>query len=164
MIMQSLADRFRDTMRRTASGVVVLTTDGEAGRAGVTVSTFCSLSMEPPSVVACVHRDNRALETLLKNEVFVANVLADNQEFIAKAFAGLIPELSEDRFASGEWQDLATGAPALRNALAAFDCKVASIFEFGTHRILVGEVFEISDCNGDPLVFADRNFRKLESA
>ena len=62
-----LADRFRETMRRTASGVAVLTTDGEAGRAGITVSTLCSLSMEPPSVIACVHRDNRALETIIKN-------------------------------------------------------------------------------------------------
>lgn len=99
-----IADRFRETMRRTASGVAILTTDGAAGRAGITVSTLCSLSMEPPSVVACVHRDNRALETIMCNGVFAANVLADDQESVAKAFAGMIPELREDRFASGRWQ------------------------------------------------------------
>lgn len=159
-----LADRFRDTMRRTASGVAILTTDGAAGRAGITVSTFCSLSMEPPSVIACVHRDNRALETLLTNGTFVANVLADDQEIVAKAFAGMIPEMRENRFASGSWQSLTTGAPALQGALANFDCRVASTMEFGTHRILVGEVAEVIAGDGDPLLFVDRNFRRLVAA
>jgi len=161
---QSIADRFRETMRRTASGVAILTTDGAAGRAGITVSTLCSLSMEPPSVVACVHRDNRALETMMANGVFVANVLADDQENVAKAFAGLIPELREDRFASGHWQQLETGAPALHGALAAFDCKTASTFDFGTHRIIVGEVVDVVGSDGNPLLFADRNFRRLLAA
>jgi flavin reductase (DIM6/NTAB) family NADH-FMN oxidoreductase RutF len=161
---QPLADRFRETMRRTASGVAILTTDGAAGRAGVTVSTFCSLSMEPPSVIACVHRDSRALDMLLKNGVFVANVLADHQEIVAKAFAGQIPELRDDRFASGEWAGLVTGAPALRGALAAFDCRAASTHDFGTHRILIGEVVDIAGGDGDPLLFADRNFRRLLAA
>jgi len=39
------ADRFRDAMSTTASGVTVVTTDGEAGRMGVTVSSLCSLSL-----------------------------------------------------------------------------------------------------------------------
>lgn len=161
---QGIADRFRETMRRTASGVAILTTDGAAGRAGITVSTLCSLSMEPPSVVACVHRDNRALETIMRNGVFAANVLSDDQEDVAKAFAGMIPEFREDRFASGRWQQLATGAPALHGALAAFDCKTASTFDFGTHRILIGEVVDIVSNEGNPLLFADRNFRRLLAA
>ncbi len=161
---QSIADRFRETMRRTASGVAILTTDGAAGRAGLTVSTLCSLSMEPPSVVACVHRDNRALETMMTNGAFVANVLADDQENVAKAFAGMIPEFRKDRFACGLWQQLATGAPALHGALAAFDCKTASTFDFGTHRIIIGEVVDVVSGDGHPLLFTDRNFRRLLAA
>ena len=160
----ALADRFRETMRRTASGVAILTTDGAAGRAGVTVSTFCSLSMEPPSVITCVHRDSRSLDTILTNGVFAANVLSDEQEIVAKAFAGMIPQLRDDRFASGKWRTAATGAPALLGALANFDCKVASTFDFGTHRIVVGEVVEVIAGLGDPLLFADRNFRRLLAA
>ena len=93
-----IAERFREAMRRTASGVAVLTTDGEAGRAGVTISTLCSLSMEPPSVIACVHQDSSALEALLANRVFAANALTDDQSRVAHAFAGQIPELRDDRF------------------------------------------------------------------
>jgi flavin reductase (DIM6/NTAB) family NADH-FMN oxidoreductase RutF len=163
-MIAALADRFRDSMRRTASSVAILTTDGVQGRAGVTVSTLCSLSMEPPSVIACVHRDNRALDTILGNGVFVANVLADDQEHVAKAFAGMIPELRENRFGNAEWTTVISNAPALQGALASFDCKVASTFDFGTHRIVVGEVIEVVSQESDPLLFIDRNFRRLVAA
>jgi flavin reductase (DIM6/NTAB) family NADH-FMN oxidoreductase RutF len=162
--MSDLAERFRETMRRTASGVAILTSDGTAGRAGVTVSTLCSLSMEPPSVIACVHRDNRALEILLGNGTFVANVLGEDQEHVAKTFAGLVPELRDDRFACGAWRELATGAPALAGALANFDCRIASTHDYGTHRILIGEVVELAGGAGDPLLFVDRTFRRLAAA
>jgi flavin reductase (DIM6/NTAB) family NADH-FMN oxidoreductase RutF len=130
----------------------------------VTISTFCSLSLEPPSVIACVHRDSRALEKIFSNGVFVANVLADDQEVVAKTFAGLNPELREDRFASGRWQTLASGAPVLLGALASFDCRIAKPFDFGTHRIIVGEVIDVAGRGGDPLLFADRSFRRLLAA
>jgi cob(II)yrinic acid a,c-diamide reductase len=159
-----IADRFRDAMRRTASGVAILTTDGPAGRAGVTISTLCSLSMEPLSVIACVHQDASALETVLANGVFAANALTGDQSRVARAFAGQIPELRENRFGAGTWRTLATGAPVLDGALASFDCRIAEAFTFGTHRILVGEVVEVVDRAGGPLVFSDRSFRQLADA
>ena len=159
-----IADRFREAMRRTASGVAILTTDGSAGRAGVTISTLCSLSMEPPSVIACVHQGNRALETVLANGVFAANALSTDQTLVARAFAGQILELRDNRFGAGSWRALATGAPILDGALASFDCRIAEAFRFGTHRILVGEVVEVADRAGGPLVFSDRNFRQLADA
>ena len=134
---------FRQAMGRTASGVTVVTTDGEAGRGGVTVSSLCSLSMEPPSVLFCLNKGSRALETLLGNGVFVANILAHDQHRVADSFAGLIPELREDRFKVAEWDQMQTGAPALHGALCRFDCRIASVFEFGTHHIIAGEVLAV---------------------
>ena len=157
-------DMFRDAMRLTASGVAVVTSDGEAGRAGVTVSSLCSLSMEPPSVVFCVHRDNKGLAQILKNGIFVANVLCDAQERVANSFAGLIPEWRENRFLAGEWSELQTGAPALDGALCNFDCRVAQVFEFGSHRIVTGEVLDVRTQPAQPLVFSDRAFRRLAAA
>jgi flavin reductase (DIM6/NTAB) family NADH-FMN oxidoreductase RutF len=157
-------ETFRDAMRLTASGVAVVTSDGAAGRTGVTVSSLCSLSMEPPSVVFCVHRESRSLATLLKNGVFVANILSEAQERVANSFAGLIPELRDDRFAAGAWTNLTTGAPALDEALCNFDCRVASVFDFGSHRILTGEVIGVRTRAANPLVFSDRAFRRLAAA
>jgi flavin reductase (DIM6/NTAB) family NADH-FMN oxidoreductase RutF len=120
--------------------------------------------MQPPSVIACVHQDNRALEIVLANGIFAANALSADQTQVARAFAGQIAELRENRFGAGAWRTLATGAPVLEGALASFDCRIAEAFAFGTHRILVGEVIAVADRDGGPLVFSDRNFHQLAVA
>lgn len=165
MASGSLADRFRDGMCRAATSVAVLTTDGGGGRAGVTVSTLCSLSLEPPSVIACVHKESQAMAAMLANGVFAANVLADDQRHIAEIFAGKVEAYRDDRFACAEWSVLGSGCLALKGALSTFDCRTASTFEFGSHAILVGEVAEvvIRKARATPLIYADRGFRKLEA-
>ncbi|QIB34990.1 flavin reductase family protein [Ancylobacter pratisalsi] len=155
---------FRQAMGRTASGVTVVTSDGEHGRVGVTVSSLCSLSMEPPSVLFCLHRGSRSLPVLLGNGVFAANILAQGQQRVADSFAGLIPELRDDRFAAGTWDHLHTGAPLLQGALCRFDCRIASVFEFGTHSIIAGEVMALETHGIDPLVYSDRSYRRLHAA
>lgn len=159
------ADRFKAAMRRTASGVAVVTTDGNAGRAGLTVSSLCSLSMEPPSVVFCVHRASGALERLLANGIFAANILAHGQAHVADAFAGLVPELRHDRFAAATWGRLESTAPVLDGALCSFDCRIAGVFDFGTHHIVAGEVVALSTAaDAAPLIFSDHAYRRLAAA
>jgi flavin reductase (DIM6/NTAB) family NADH-FMN oxidoreductase RutF len=154
------AAEFRDAMRHVASSVTVLTTDGTDGRAGLTVSSLCSLSMEPPSVLVCVHRESRALPVLLGNGRFVANVLSVGQNAVADGFAGLVPELREDRFASGRWSPL-HDMPALEGAVCNFACAVADVFDFGSHRIIAGRVVGVHATRGEPLLYADRAYRQL---
>lgn len=158
---------FRAAMGRTASGVTVVTTDGAAGRGGVTVSSLCSLSMEPASVLFCLNKGSRLLPVLIENGVFAANILAHGQHRVADCFAGQIPELREDRFAIAEWEALHTGAPVLRGALCRFDCKVAGMFEFGTHHIIAGEVLALDSHESHgahPLVYSNRGYHKIEAA
>ena len=104
------------------------------------------------------------LALLLANGVFVANVLSDGQERVASSFAGLIPELRDNRFLAGEWSELLTGAPALDGALCNFDCRVAGLFDFGSHRIVTGEVLNVRKQAALPLIFCDRTFRRLAAA
>jgi flavin reductase/cob(II)yrinic acid a,c-diamide reductase len=155
------AAAFREAMRLTASGVAVVTSEGEAGRAGLTVSSLCSLSMDPPAVVFCVNRENRGLQVLLDNGVFVANVLSHAQVRVAESFAGLIPELREDRFAAAAWSRHTTGAPLLEGALCNFDCRVETVFDFASHRIIVGVVVGLRTDAAEPLVFSRRSFQRL---
>lgn len=156
--------QFREAMGRTASGVTVITTDGEAGKGGVTVSSLCSLSMEPPSVLFCLNKGSRVLSTLLGNGVFAANILAHHQHRVADSFAGLIAEFRDDRFAVAEWDALHTGSPVLREALCRFDCKIAGVFEFGTHHIIAGEVLALESLDNKPLIYSNRAYHKLEVA
>lgn len=157
------ADDFREAMRLTASGVAVITTAGAAGRAGVTVSTFQSFSMEPPSVLACIHCESRNLETILKNGNFAANVLAADQEDMARIFAGGAPEQRAQAFDGDRWQILTTGAPVLRGALCSFDCRLADVFAFASHRIVIGAVQAVAIAGNEPLLYSDRAYRRLKT-
>lgn len=155
------AERFRDAMRRMASGVSVVTTDGPSGRFGVTVSSMCSLSLEPPSVLACVHQMSPALRAIVENGVFCANVLAADQSRVSDSFAGRVAELKADKFACAEWDTLETGSPILKDALIAFDCRLTKEVEFGSHRILMGTVLDVAARDGLPLIYADRGYRSV---
>jgi len=158
-----LAERVRAAMRRTASGVTVLATDGPGGRSGVTISTLCSLSLEPPSVIACLHRDSRTIAPVVTNGVFSANILAEGQSDIAAVFAGLDPAYQNDRFAIGVWH-VADSVPRLQGAVASFACRLAARHEFGTHVILIGEIYAVAATGRAPLIYADRVFQSLPAA
>jgi flavin reductase (DIM6/NTAB) family NADH-FMN oxidoreductase RutF len=159
----TLAENVRSAMRRTASGVAVLATDGPGGLAGVTISTLCSLSLEPPSVIACVHRDSRAIPPVLANGLFSANILSEGQEHVASAFAGFIPEHKDDRFGAGHWVT-ANGVPRLEGSVASFLCHLADRHAFGTHVILIGRIFDVTASANLPLIYADRSFHNLTPA
>ncbi|HMN74281.1 MAG TPA: flavin reductase family protein [Rhodoblastus sp.] len=155
----TLVDRFRDAMRRTAAGVAVVTTQGPAGRGGITVSSFCSLSLEPPSVLVCIRRNSTTLQRILGNQVFAANVLAQDQSELAAAFASPATP-HERRFALGRWEE-GPGGPTLAGAVAHFDCKLAHVHDYGSHTIVIGEVVEAASHDARPLIYAEQGFHKL---
>ena len=51
------ADTFRAVLGRFASGITIVTARDEAGHDhGMTVSAFCSLSLDPPLVLLCIDK------------------------------------------------------------------------------------------------------------
>lgn len=154
-----LSADFVAAMRRTAAGVAIVTTERGGLRAGSTVSSFGSLSADPPSVLVCLNGESRTLDAIRESGFFAANVLADDQDALAEAFSGGVP--SEVRFDHGRWVSLATGAPVLADALATFDCRLATRFEFGTHHIVVGEVLAVRIRDARPLVYHARQYGRF---
>jgi len=155
----TLVDRFRDAMRRTAAGVAVVTTHGPAGRGGITVSSFCSLSLEPPAVLVCIRRDSSTLARIVQNGLLAVNVLAEDQADLAAAFATPATP-HERRFSLGEWAT-GTGGPVLHGAVAHFDCKLAHIHDYGSHTIVIGEVADAVSHDARPLIYAEQGFHRL---
>ena len=157
-------DLFRQAMRRTAASVAVVTTDGPAGPAGLTVSSLCSLSITPPSLIFCADKTSRTLSALMANGVFAANFLSEEQQLIADVFAGLLPDFADRRFAAGSWSPLVTGSPALVGALCTFDCRVTQTFDAETHTIVTGAVLHVRSAGAEPLVFSHRRYWRLSAA
>ena len=153
---------YRDAMACFAGAVHIVTTDGRAGRRGVTAIAACSVSDDPPTILVCLNRQNPSNELFLKNGVFALNTLSADQQDISNAFSGFTGVASEDRFLHGEWETQVTGAPILKGALAVFDCQLVETKEMATHRIYFGRVTGISI--GDklgPLLYHDRRYRVL---
>jgi len=154
---------FRDTLRYFSSGVTIVTihAPGQAEPHGLTVSSFISVSPEPPLILISIDRNARG-NTLLQQQgaVFAVNILAADQADLSDRFAWL---KDEDRFLEGDWETAVTGAPILQNALAWLDCTVHTHFETGTHILYVGEVQarSIPRPNDDPLVYWNRSYRQL---
>lgn len=157
----ALRARFLEGMSAAACTVNVVTTDGPAGRAGVTVSAMASVSADTdrPTLLVCVHHRSPAAAAILENGVFAVNVLRDDQSHISDAFAGRFRDAVPDRFAAADWVAMPTGAPRLADPLVAFDCRVASGERVGTHHVLFGEVADIHvSGRGAPLIYAGRAY------
>ncbi len=150
---------FVDAMSRAANGVTVVTTDGLAGRDGVTVSSACSVTAEPPSLLACIHHLSPAAAAIEHNGVFCLNVLSEDQVRLSEAFAGRIENL--DPFSAGAWSTLLTGSPVLEGASASFDCKVDHMLTEGTHRIFIARVVAALQGVASPLVYGRRSYARI---
>jgi len=159
-----LRDQFLQAMSRAATSVSVVTTDGPAGRAGVTVSAMCSVSADRPSLLVCVHHLSPASEAIKANGRFCVNVLRDDQSAISDTFAGRLPPPGGDKFGCASWRRLATGAPALDDPLAAFDCTLMKLVEWGTHFVLIGDIVDVETDDGTPLIYVHRAYGRPQVA
>ncbi|WP_157015395.1 flavin reductase [Mesorhizobium xinjiangense] len=155
---------YRDAMANFSGAVHIVTTDGPAGRRGVTAIAACSVSDNPATALVCLNRENRANDCFVENGVFALNTLSADQEPLASHFSGLTGLAQDDRFAAADWELLTTGAPALVNGMAVFDCELIEAKDLATHRILIGKVtgLNVGDTL-DPLIYFNRAYRTLKS-
>jgi flavin reductase (DIM6/NTAB) family NADH-FMN oxidoreductase RutF len=156
-----LRTRFVAGMSYAACTVNVITTDGPAGHAGVTVSAMSSVSAdgEGPTLLVCVHHKSLAAERIAANGTFCVNVLRDDQSYVSDTFAGRFKDEVADKFDCTEWAACAGGAPRMTGALVAFDCRLQSSQQIGTHHIFIGEVQDIHTSRaGSPLIYANRAY------
>ncbi|WP_420724179.1 MULTISPECIES: LysR substrate-binding domain-containing protein [unclassified Hwanghaeella] len=156
-----LRDRFLGGMSHAACTVNIVTTNGPAGHAGVTVSAMASVSADTPrpTLLVCVHHKSPAAQAIIDNGVFCVNVLRDDQSYISDTFAGRFRDDVADKFACTEWTKQVTGAPRVKDPLVAFDCRVLSSERVGTHHVFIGEVEDIfSAGRGSPLIYANRTY------
>jgi flavin reductase len=126
---------YREAMARLGAAVNVVTTDGPAGRSGFTASAVCSVTDDPPTLLVCVNRTNNSHITMKRNGAVCVNVLTHKQQHLSPVFAGMTDCELEQRFDSGAWDTIVTGAPSLVGAAVSFDCRVMQIVAIGTHDV-----------------------------
>ena len=155
------AAEFVETMRSAATGVTIVTTDGSAGRYGVTVSAFSSVSAEPPLVLVCINRSSPVSAALSRNQCFAVNVLSTSQQSFADSFAGRPGTYAPYEFGAARWSQFTTGAPILSGAVAGLDCALIATVAAGTHRIFIGRVVDVATAATDPLLYSNRMYGRV---
>ena len=151
---------FKSVLRRWASGVTIVTTHAAGHDAGMTVSAFSSVSLEPPLVLVCADKNAKTRPLIDASGVFAVNLLAVDQQELSNRFA---KEGNEDvRFDGLECRRGPSGALWLPDTLAVIDCRLAATHAAGDHLIYVGEVIaaEVHPTR-DPLVYCDAGYRSI---
>ncbi|WP_158671550.1 flavin reductase family protein [Bradyrhizobium guangdongense] len=151
---------FRNALGEFATGVAVVTARGNAGELiGMTMSSFNSVSLDPPLVLFSVARKARSLPAMLEAEGFAVNILADDQEHISNQFA---------RALANKWDQIKTSvghaeAPLISGAMVHFECAPYANYDGGDHVIFVVRVVrhttrpEVTK----PLIFFRGRYRDL---
>ncbi len=152
----------RALMRNWATGVTLVTARDGRGPHGMTVSSFTSVSLDPPWILVSLERGTRTHGIVEAAGLFGVSILEEDQSDLAERFAGRIGD-GEDRFAGVSHDLTPNGVPIPRPVLAWFECRVVQAFPAGTHTLFVGEVLsgrQMKDAR--PLVYYQRNYRRLE--
>lgn len=136
---------FRHALGCFASGVCVVTTQARNGQAlGVTISSFCSVSLEPPLVLFCLGKNTSNLDAYAASSCFAVNVLAESQMDLSENFA----RQSDDKFQGISFQKGKNGCPIFQGCVATLECKLIDTHDGGDHIIIVGRVDRLGTTQG----------------
>ena len=150
---------FFEGMSRVAATVNVVTTNGTAGRGGITVSAMTSVAAEPPTLLICIHDDSPTCDMIKSNRSFCVNVLKDGQAELSDAFAGRLPFDEEEFLKSDRWTTSESGSLILIDALVSFDCVVTQYMQVGTHTVFFGQILMSAYAEGSPLIYVNRAYK-----
>jgi len=148
---------YRRALGCFATGVAVVTTLDKSGdKAGITVNSFNSVSLDPPLVLWSIGEDSLCYDIFVAAEHFAVNVLATHQLEICRRFAAS----GTDKFSDLQCNEGIGGVPLLPESSAAFECRTEHRYEGGDHKIIVGCVLRFEDRKTDPLIFYRGRFLK----
>lgn len=144
---------FRQMMSAVCAPVTVVTTVTDGQPRGATVSSFASLSLQPPLISIALDQRSALLAQVEARGRFGVNLLGHAQADLAAVFA----RRDIDRFAAAAWyvdHDL----PRLEGAAGWFVCAVENVVAAGDHRLIIGRVEAASCAELPPLIYAHRTF------
>lgn len=150
---------FRDALGSFATGVTVLTTLAADGKPiGVTISSFNSVSLDPPLVLWSLSTASPRLEAFRRANRYAVNVLAADQQWISDRFASR----EDDRFDGLATSQGLGDVPLIEGCSAWFECATHAQHPGGDHLLFLGRVLRFARGEGrEPLIFHGGGYREL---
>jgi flavin reductase (DIM6/NTAB) family NADH-FMN oxidoreductase RutF len=151
----------KQAMRVYPQGVTVVTTDTSQGPKGLTVSSFTSVSLDPPLVLFSVAKVSAIHDIFRDAKAYAVNFLADDQKSVSDRFAGRTQ--SKDRFEGIKFAKGDSGSPVIHGVRAVIECRAWRVYDGGDHSVLVGEVVSARNFNSKrPLVYYSQQYTTTE--
>lgn len=157
----AMALQYREAMSKVAAAVFVVTTEGSAGRYGITLTAVTSVTDTPPTLLLCINRNARIQPILRANRQLCINVLATTQQDVAEHFAGMTSIPATERFLQNEWQNHQhTAQPQLVGALAHLHGHIIDSHDMGSHSVfyIAIEHIHVNSQENQGLVYFQRQF------
>jgi 3-hydroxy-9,10-secoandrosta-1,3,5(10)-triene-9,17-dione monooxygenase reductase component len=146
-------------MSLLASGVVMVTTRLAGRPWGVTVSSFASVSADPPTALVSLETDTAGARAIDAVGSFGVSILGRHHGAVARHGSRRGEAKFLERFVARKDD---SSNPAVTGALAQLECDVTEQLEVGDHTIFVGAVREVrAAAGGEPLVYFRRAYRAL---
>jgi flavin reductase (NADH) len=149
----------RPLMTCFPTGVAVITAFGQGGRPwGMTCSSLCSVTLDPPTLLVCLRRGSPTLNAVLWQRSFTVNLLVDRARPTAELFASA----ESRRFDRVRWSAAsgARGGPhLLDDAHLVADCTLVGDRLVGTHDVVFGLVTKVTRVqDAQPLLYGMRRY------
>jgi flavin reductase (DIM6/NTAB) family NADH-FMN oxidoreductase RutF len=149
---------FRRTLGSFMTGVTIVTTVDRDGRhRGMTMTSFTSVSLDPPLVLVCVDRGAASFDAFVESRGIAVHILASAQEQLARTFASKAP----DKFEHVVTEAGHGGAPIIRDVHAYLDCVTDQVVIAGDHAIIVARVLDFGSEDRRPLAFYQGKFNSF---
>ena len=141
---------FRRALGSFATGVTIITTRAPDGSpVGLTVSSFNSVSLNPPLVLWSLENNSYSLPVFRDAPNWAVHVLSADQDALSTRFS----RRGATKFQGLDLTDGEGGVPLIGGCSARFQCRNAFQYDGGDHLIFVGEVLKFDRSEAPPLVF-----------
>ena len=147
----------RRAFGRFATGVTVVTSRAAGRSAGLTVNSFCSVSLEPPLVLWCLAKTAPSCRVFLNATHYAVHVLAEDQAHLSARFC----QGATDKFAGIDTSDGCGDVPLLDGCVATFECLCEQRIDGGDHYIMLGRVERYRHSARPPLVFHAGGYARI---
>ncbi len=147
-------DLMKQVNRRFVTGVTVVTTMDEGMPRGLAVNAFSSISLDPPTILACVQRTSSTHDVLYQIDHLAVNILSTDQVDVCQRFASKNP----DKFADTDWSPGPFGSPLLARSSAQMEVEIRERLQASTHTIFIGRVVHADVTDRHPMVYSGSGF------
>ncbi|WP_448262397.1 flavin reductase [Microbacterium aurum] len=141
--------------KQFVSGVTVVTTrDAEDRPRGLAVSSYTSVSLDPPLVLVCIQKTSSTHPEFFRATHFGINIIASSQRDTLDLFASKAP----DKFADLAWHSAPQGSPLIDGSSASIEVEIKERFQALTHTVLLGRVQHAETTEQAPILYKAGRF------